>query len=112
MTIRITGTLARAAECRISHAEPQHATICVQLAAEHPCDLAVEACWRVPGEGFSAIYAANNAAEQLRKGTRVTLYAAALVPWGGGHRARLRDVECIRADDDIRTKHYLEALDR
>lgn len=109
-TIRLTGTLVADAQCRLTAGADGHCRALIVaevVTAEGDLPLCVH--YWVPGAGYATELAAKNAARALRKGRRVTVYAAGLRPAAGG--LGLRDVDCIRADDDTQARHYLERLD-
>lgn len=111
MSVRITGTLARNAECRITSDAPQRAYLTLRLRGEEHNDIPIEAVYRVPGDGFACLHAASRATDYLVKGARVTIYAAAIEP-GINEPLRLRGVDCVRADAiDERLRHHLERIE-
>lgn len=108
-TIRLTGTLMADAQCRFTAGADGHtrALICAEVLTEVG-DLPLQVHYWVPGAGYATQMAARQAANTLRKGVHVTVYAAGLRPAAGG--LGLRDVNCIRADDSVAAQHYLEKL--
>ena len=105
-TIRISGTLVRNAECRITAGQFPKVVIAVELATDDAGDLPVRAAYTLPGAGYVPQVAGHSAARNLRRGTRVTVYAAGLREFG--RAVCLRGVDAIRADDSTAAQHYLE----
>lgn len=109
MSLRLSGTLERDA---VFATEPTAGLAWLRLRLHNADDPTwpIEACWRLPGSGYATQFVAQRLAASMRKGQRVTIYAAGVSASNTRRMLLINDVSAVRADDNAASQHLIEGL--